>query len=146
MTDRHDIDPGVLDAYRRKRAPSGFAARVAARAASRAPRTPPLVWQSAAAVGLAAGSALVFVLVTRTPAPTAPDLAVPPAPDFWAEISVPADPPVSGLTDFGAIPQLPPRPEFGDAPDESDQRSSAPRRGGTQLTVSTQQETIHESV
>lgn len=146
MTHDDHVDPGVVDAYRRRRAPRGFAARVTSRAAGMPRRTSPLVWQSAAAVGLAAGSALVFLLVTRAPAPTEPGMTVPPAPDFWAEISVPTDPPVSGLTDFGSIPQLPPRPDFEEETEPSEHRSSAPRRDGTQLTRFTRQEIIHEAV
>lgn len=139
------LDPAVVDAYRRRRAPAGFAARVAAGAGTRR-RTPPLLWRSAAAVGLAAGSALVLVLVTRPHATQAPEIGVPPAPDYWAEISVPLAPPVSGLADFGAVPALPPRPELDAGPGDPDQRSSAPRPGDTQLSQSKQQETSHEAV
>jgi hypothetical protein len=145
MTEPNDIDTRAVDAYRQRRAPPGFAARVAARTAP-TPGPPRLFRWSAAAVGLAAGSALVFVLVTRSPAPPSQEMAVPGAPDYWAEISVPAAPPVSGLTDFGAIPQLPPRPEFDGETGNSDQRSSVPRRGESRLTLSTQQEIIHEAV
>ena len=146
MTHRDDMDTSTVEAYRRRRAPVGFAAGVTSRAARMSPRTPPLVWQCGAVVGLAAGSALVFVLVTRAPESPPTEMTVPPAPDFWAEISVPSDTPVSGLTDFGSIPQLPPRPDFEEGAEPSDNRSSAPRRDGTQLTRFTRQEISHEAV
>jgi hypothetical protein len=145
MTEPKDIAEETLDAYRQRHAPPGFAARVTARAGATG-RLPPLFRWSAAAVGLAAGSALVFVLVTRTQAPAPREMAVPAAPDYWAEISVPAAPPVSGLTDFGAVPQLPPRPDFEGESGNPDQRSSMPRGVESQLSLSTQQETTHEAV
>jgi hypothetical protein len=145
MTDPNPIDDQTVDAYRQRRAPPGFAARVSARADAKV-RPAPLFRWSAAAVGLAAGSALVFVIVTRPPASPAEDVGVPAAPDYWAEISVPVTPPVSGLTDFGAIPQLPPRPDFEDESGNPDQRSRAPRGVDSQLSLSTQQENTHEAV
>lgn len=144
MSEPNHIAEDTLDAYRQRRAPPGFAARVTARADAKARPSPLFRW-STATVGLAAGSAMVFILVTRSPAPPAEDLAVPAAPDYWAEISVPAAPPVSGLTDFGAVPQLPPRPDFDDASGDPDQRSSVPRSVESQLSLFTQQETTHEA-
>ena len=115
MTDQQGIDAKLVDGYRQQRVPSGFAARVAARARA-STRKPRIAWRSAAAVGVVAGAALVYVLAPFL-APTPRDepaqaMGVPPAPDYWADISVPIDPPVSGLSDFGSIPLFPPSPEF----------------------------------
>ena len=149
MTEQQDIDATFVAGYRRRRVPSGFAARVAAhaRASTRRPR---IAWRSAAAVAVAAGAALAYVLApfhARMPLEeTAQAISVPPAPDYWADISVPVDPPVSGLSDFGSIPLFPPTPEFGSEPMDSDRQSQGPRRVRTLLSHSLQQESNHESV
>ena len=149
MTEQQDIDATLVASYRQRRVPSGFAAHVAAhaRASTRRPR---IAWRSAAAVGVVAGAALIYVLASfHKPTPLeepAQAMSVPPAPDYWADISVPVDPPVSGLSDFGSIPLFPPSPEFDSEVIDSDRQSQGPHRVRALLSHSLQQESNHESV
>jgi hypothetical protein len=143
MTDPMNIDPKLVETYRKRRAPPGFAARVVARTSAPS-GTLRLVWRSAAAVAAVAGAALVYVLATAPGQQPVPDMSVPPAPDYWAEISVPHDPPVSGLDDFGTVPLFPTRPDFDAA--TPDHRSMRPRQRIMKVSHTLQKETIHEAI
>lgn len=145
MTDHKDIDPKLVETYRQRRAPPAFAARVALRAPTPT-RVRNLVWRGATVAGIVASAVLLYVLAPTPFAPPVEEMAVPPAPDYWAEISVPEDLPVSGLSDFGTVPLLPPRPNFDTNATGSEHRSTGPHYRRTQLSHSTQQETIHEPV
>jgi hypothetical protein len=145
MTSQKEIDPKLVDAYRQRRAPPAFASRVALRAPSPV-RRHSLVWRGAAVAGVVASAALLYLLAPTPMGPPTQEMAVPPAPDYWAEISVPQDPPVSGLSDFGTIPLFPARPDFDTDTSRSNHRSTGPRRRSTRLSRSTHQEINHEAV
>lgn len=143
MIDSVKIDEKLVETYRQRRAPPGFAARVVARASATRRPLPP-AWRSAAAVAAIASAALIYVLATAPPEKPVPEMSVPPAPDYWAEISVPHDPPVSGLADFGTVPLFPTRPDFDET--TRDQQSMWLHTQIIKVSHTLRKETFHEAI